>query len=202
MAILYLVFYIKEPVERHPNISNDSRPFMKKFLIDPVKSMFSTLTKPREGHLRGLLLLQIFTYGLIWFNYQLSTQEYLYMLKMFKSYDENQYAYYTAIKNSLISFFMVVFFPFIKIHESMYCILGKLIVPIKPTGCSDWKLSKVKGCETETVQFWPIVGKANMRLRGGRFFQISKICLQFSTGFFYNFPKNLQRLKRILALPT
>ena len=129
MAILYLVFYIKEPVERHPNISNDSRPFMKKFLIDPVKSMFSTLTKPREGHLRGLLLLQIFTYGLIWFNYQLSTQEYLYMLKMFKSYDENQYAYYTAIKNSLISFFMVVFFPFIKIHESMYCILGKLIVP-------------------------------------------------------------------------
>ena len=100
---------------------------MKKFLIDPVKSMFTTLTKPREGHLRGLLLLQIFTYGLIWFNYQLSTQEYLYMLKMFKSYDENQYAYYTAIKNSLISFFMVVFFPFIKIHESMYCILGKLI---------------------------------------------------------------------------
>ena len=151
MAILYLVFYIKEPVERHPNISNDSRPFMKKFLIDPVKSMFSTLTKPREGHLRGLLLLQIFTYGLIWFNYQLSTQEYLYMLKMFKSYDENQYAYYTAIKNSLISFFMVVFFPFIKIHESMYCILGKLIVPIKPTGCSNWKLSKVNGCGTETV---------------------------------------------------
>ena len=153
MAILYLVFYIKEPVERHPNISNDSRPFMKKFLIDPVKSMFSTLTKPREGHLRGLLLLQIFTYGLIWFNYQLSTQEYLYMLKMFKSYDENQYAYYTAIKNSLISFFMVVFFPFIKIHESMYCILGKLIVPIKPTGCSDKKLSKVNGCKTETVHF-------------------------------------------------
>ena len=199
MAIFYLVFYIKEPVERHPNISNDSRPFMQKFLIDPVKSMFSTLTKPREGHLRGLLLLQIFTYGLIWFNYQLSTQEYLYMLKMFKSYDENQYAYYTAIKNSLISFFMVVFFPFIKIHESMYCILGKLIVPIKPTGCSDKKLSKVNGCKTETVHFWPIVGKAKLR----QIFSIFQNLLTIlNLVFFYNFPKNLPPLKRILALPT
>ena len=47
-------------------------------------------------------------------------------------------------------------------------------------GTSDWKLSKVCSCRTESVRFWPYVGKSKMRLRGSRFFQSLKIWLQFS----------------------
>ena len=72
----------------------------QEFVIDPVKSMILTLFKRRSGHLRMLLFLQIFAYGLLWFNYQLVEMEYVYMLKRFKSFQENpsQYAYYSAIK--------------------------------------------------------------------------------------------------------
>ena len=37
-----------------------------------------------------------------------------------------------------------------------------------------WKLSKVNDCRTETVHFWPYVGKAKMHLRDSRFFSIFK----------------------------
>ena len=36
---------------------------------------------------------------------------------------------------------------------------------IDPTGCLDWKLSKVNGCRSETGHIWPYVGKAKMLLR-------------------------------------
>ena len=41
-------------------------------------------------------------------------------------------------------------------------------------------LSKVNGCWTELKHFWPNVGKAKIRLRGGRSFQFLKNCLHFS----------------------
>ena len=34
------------------------------------------------------------------------------------------------------------------------------------TGCSVWKITKVKGCSSETENFWPYVVKAKMCLRG------------------------------------
>ena len=41
-----------------------------------------------------------------------------------------------------------------------------------------------------------------MRLRGGSFFQFSKICLHFSAVCLQFFKKKLPPLKHILALPT
>ena len=49
---------------------------------------------------------------------------------------------------------------------------------LENTECSDWKLSKVNGCRTETMYFWPYVGKAKMILKGSRCFQFSIIRLQ------------------------
>ena len=49
-----------------------------------------------------------------------------------------------------------------KIAKLVYQYWKKLI----DTGCSNWKLSKVNGCKTETVHIWLYVGKAKMRLRG------------------------------------
>ena len=69
------------------------------------------------------------------------------------------------------------------------------------TGCSDWKLSKVNGRRTETVHFWPYVGKANMSFRGGRFFIFWILTYNFQL-FAYAFSKNIPNLKHVLALPT
>ena len=51
------------------------------------------------------------------------------------------------------------------------------------TGCSVWKIAKVKGCSSETVHFWLYVGRAKMRLEGGIYFSIFKhsfvaVCLK------------------------
>ena len=48
------------------------------------------------------------------------------------------------------------------------------------TGCFIWKVEISNGCSSVMVHIWPNVGKAKMCLRGGRFFQFSKICLHFS----------------------
>ena len=58
------------------------------------------------------------------------------------------------------------------------------------TRCFDYILSKVNGCSTETVHFRTYVGKAKMHLRGGSFFQFSKICLHFSAVCLQFFQKN------------
>ena len=47
------------------------------------------------------------------------------------------------------------------------------------TGCFIWKVEISNGCSCVRVHIWRHVGKANMCLRGGRFFQFSKICLHF-----------------------
>ena len=46
-----------------------------------------------------------------------------------------------------------------------------------------WPKSKFEmsfGYNSETMHFWPNVGKAKMRLRGVQFFLFSAVCLQFS----------------------
>ena len=42
---------------------------------------------------------------------------------------------------------------------------------ILTTGHSDWKITKVNRCSSETVHIWPYVGNAKMRLRGGSLFE-------------------------------
>ena len=45
-----------------------------------------------------------------------------------------------------------------------------------------WPKSKFEmsfGNNSETMHFWPHVGKAKMRLRGIQFFWFSAVCLQF-----------------------
>ena len=59
--------------------------------------------------------------------------------------------------------------------------------------CTGWPKSKFTFsiCSiSETKHFWPHVGKAKMCLRGGGFFQFSKICLHFSAVCLQFFKKN------------
>ena len=65
----------------------------------------------------------------------------------------------------------------------------------------DWKLSKVKCCSFESVHFWPYVGKPKCFLRGGIFYQFSKICLQFSKRCFLFSATCVQFFANISLLP-
>ena len=101
IGLLYLIFFVKEPIQKKPKVLNLSgnrnsisvsknkkdpkkllfsreifyfQATLKKFFIEPTKQMFKTLIRKRAGYLRILLYIQIFAYGLLWFNYQLVKQ--------------------------------------------------------------------------------------------------------------------------------
>ena len=66
------------------------------------------------------------------------------------------------------------------------------------TECSDWKLSKVNCCGTETMRFWPHVGQVEIHLRASRFVQFLKKISQFSA-VSLQFLKNIPPSKCILV---
>ena len=93
--------------------------------MNPVKEMISTISKPRPGSLRLLLIVQLFAYGLLWFNTQWSFGlEYNYMLLVFKNFTSEQFSYYNASQQILMSLFMLFIMPKLKLHESLYCVLS------------------------------------------------------------------------------
>eukprot|EP00093_Oithona_nana_P003020 03020.XXX_10122_10487_1 [CDS] Oithona nana genome sequencing. len=46
------------------------------------------------------------------------------MLLVFKGFTADQYAYYSAAMQVLMSLFMLLVMPCIKVHESMYCVIA------------------------------------------------------------------------------
>ena len=93
--------------------------------------MFNTLTKSRPGSLRLLLIIQLFAYGLLWFNTQWSFGlEYNYMILVFDGFTAEQYSYYSASQQILMSIFMLFIMPRIKIHESLYCVYSLSLLAI------------------------------------------------------------------------
>ena len=58
------------------------------------------------------------------------------------------------------------------------------------TECSVYYFPKVKGCCSETVHFWPHIGKAKMCLRGGNFFSIFKNLFALFVSLFIIFQVN------------
>ena len=55
---------------------------------------------------------------------------------------------------------------------------------VSTTGCSNWKITKVKGCGSETMHFWPHVVKTKRHLIGGRFFPIFRNLFTFFSCLF------------------
>ena len=67
--------------------------------------------------------------------------------------------------------------------------------PKKHTGWPKSKFEMSFGYLSETMHFWPHVGKAKMHLRGVQFFGFSADCLQFSAVCLQFFKKNVRLLK-------
>ena len=125
LALIYMKLCVQEPVKTTEFEFEDFTTFLSTFLVNPVKEMFSTISKQRPGNLRFLLLIQLLAYGLLWFNTQWSYDlEYQYMLLVFKDFTAEHYAYYSATFQALMSIFMLFLMPLIKIHESLYCVIS------------------------------------------------------------------------------
>ena len=125
LTLIYLKCCVQEPVNSKEFRFKGFSKFLKTFLIKPVKEMFFTISKKRPGNLRFLLVIQLLAYGLLWFNTQWSYGlEYNYMLLVFKGFTADQYAYYSAAMQVLMSLFMLLVMPCIKVHESMYCVIA------------------------------------------------------------------------------
>ena len=125
LSLIYLKWFVQEPMKTKQFRFKGFSKFFNTYFIKPIKEMFLTISKKRPGNLRCLLLIQLLAYGLLWFNIQWSFHlEYNYMLLVFKGFTADQYAYYTAAMQVLMSLFMLLLMPNIKVHESMFCVLA------------------------------------------------------------------------------
>ena len=129
-AVVYL-FFVKEPIKKKENMgSGNSKTLCEKmriFLIDgivqPIYQMLKTVFKSRPKHLRTLLMIQLFVYGMYWFILNYYGLAYLYMLKILDNFDGEDYAYYMVASNLLSMFGLLVVMPIISgklhIHEGL-----------------------------------------------------------------------------------
>ena len=130
-ALTDLKFRVTEPVKKTEFKYEGLWKFYQKMFIWPVKAMFQTISKKRRGNLRFLLLIQLLAYGLFWFNYQWPfSMEYNYMLLVFKDFTADQYSYYYAVMQTLMSLFLLFVMPRIKVHESLYCVISLSLMGI------------------------------------------------------------------------
>eukprot|EP00093_Oithona_nana_P014964 14964.XXX_213220_213825_1 [CDS] Oithona nana genome sequencing. len=56
--------------------------------------------------------------------------EYNYMLLVFKDFTADQYSYYYAVMQTLMSLFLLFVMPRIKVHESLYCVISLSLMGI------------------------------------------------------------------------
>ncbi len=86
LAFLYVTFLVKEPIVHKADITQPKTSMVEKinmYFIIPVKDMIRTLFKTRPNHMRILIFMQLFTYGLYWMLVD-ENLDYLYMLKSFE----------------------------------------------------------------------------------------------------------------------
>ena len=127
LALIHLYLFVLEPIKKKMETGkekNETSNFFRKIFVNSFIQMVQTLLKKRPGPIRCLLFLQLISYFFLWFNYQYENMEYLYMTKVLHGFDENNYAYYYAAKQSLQGLFIIFVMPKLKIHPSLFCIIS------------------------------------------------------------------------------
>ena len=92
-AFLYVTLMVREPIQiavkdedqQDGPVGFGTKVWDKlhRYLFNPVKEMAMTLMKVRPHHLKILIFLQLFTYGLYWMRVD-ENLEYLYLLKTYE----------------------------------------------------------------------------------------------------------------------
>ena len=120
MSIAYLIWFVREPIQRRPDDSKMSevktqkqtsktlpemvlecfgklKSFLAKAVIIPLIGMKSVVTKDRKSILKFLIFLQFLCYGLYLFTLQMQSLTYLYMLLVFDGFNETDYALFNSV---------------------------------------------------------------------------------------------------------
>ena len=126
LVVIILITFVPEPIEKKSsNSMNEKAKFVKKILVDSVKDMFKTVFKKRHGRIRFLLMIQLISYSLLWFNYGYEGLEYLYLLKVYEDFTYAYYSYFSAVKSTVISLFLLLILPKLKnVEPSMFCVIS------------------------------------------------------------------------------
>jgi hypothetical protein len=124
----------------------------KIYLIRPLIAMMKTLFKKRNNHLRILVLLQLFTYGLYWLRLD-ENLLYLYLLQAFEGFNETKYVQFQIYQRGICTAGLFIIVPFLsnylKFHDSMVqmtiCFTESLSLLLIPFVTTLWQFYLIQG---------------------------------------------------------
>ena len=134
LAIIHLVFFVKEPIETKPqapltNNLNDKNLISKlkeiflTAVIIPLGSMKEVVTKDRKSTVKLLITLQLLCYFLYAFTSQVSRLVYLYMLLIFDGFTGKDYAHLSVVmllvRTVVLLFIMPIISSKLKVHDAL-----------------------------------------------------------------------------------
>jgi hypothetical protein len=114
--------------------------------------MMKTLFKKRNNHLRILVLLQLFTYGLYWLRLD-DNLLYLYLLQAFEGFNETKYVQFQIYLKGICTAGLFIIVPFLsnylKFHDSMVqmtiCFTEALSLLLIPFVTTLWQFYLIQG---------------------------------------------------------
>jgi MFS family permease len=124
LAIIHLVFFVKEPIDTKPqtpltnnptdkNLSSKLKEFFFTAVITPLKSMKEVVTKDRKSTVKLLITLQFICYFLYLFTSQVNRLVYLYMLLVFDGFTGKDYPHLSVVMSLLRIVFLLFIMPVI-----------------------------------------------------------------------------------------
>ncbi len=158
LAILYLLFVIREPErrfevtslkkEREQSEGQKSvlRTYFEFFFWNPFSKMLRIVFRKRENNLRLLLVIQLFIYGMYWMLLQQKQVLYLFQLKTFVGFDGSNAAYVQAYDRitGIIGLFIIT--PYISKVLHAHDALSLTVIQFLNATCSL--------TEAFTVELW------------------------------------------------
>ena len=161
VALLYLIFFVKENFER----KSDSTISFHRYFVRPLKDMSATLFKARPNNIRALIWLQFLIYALYWMFIDESLT-YLYLLETFEGFDHTKLSHYVLYDNILNTFVgAFIFTPlasnYFKLNDTTLQLiitaiesLGYFLTPLASTL---WQLYLFRSLNALMLCKWPIV---------------------------------------------
>jgi len=145
-AIVYLVWFVKEPIQRQAlefkeaeaskqrpaakslcelvtELFGKIKAFLMKAVLIPLQGMKSVITKDRKTILKFLIFLQFFCYAMYLFTLMMHQLVYLYMLLVFDGFTETDYAHFNIIMSLLSFVCLMVIMPLFsgkfEVHDAL-----------------------------------------------------------------------------------
>ena len=140
VAIIYLIFMVKEPIIRKKREESEGREkfspakLLRRYVWDPFKEMLGTLLLKREGRLQLLLYLQLCAYGTWLFALEVKALLYLFADTSYLDFDGEDWARYGVLDNIGgvvgLMVFMPVFSGWLKLHEGLVLTIVTVMVSL------------------------------------------------------------------------